>query len=853
MRAQIFGSVNEMEFDDELINAVLEELGSDSLPIGVLAARLRDRKDLTSLAEISGEELTEILREELASTGEFWLSANGMVIALAVMLDGIWLSHWVTSFELEHGALEAFPDLALIDCDLVDNIPLAGGGELSFEAGSDLDFVEDEDAERKFFYSGGPDWLRSIDEPSLAVLSRRDGVIAIGLSEHIGDGVREEEAIRQAFDEISEAGEPLDCIELLLEVLARDPTLFRTPVPPITDLCERAGLRAIGSVVYLAGDEPSANGMVRNTIAQQFGFDRCCETAFTEVLVYLLGALADDDSADDDDTSGDDDDEQLGRVILGHLAHESVAPALGDTILEDSDERSPILDAFLAKLSAAGLESAQTHYLQALNLERDGAVVEAQQELEMAVRLDPWYRPALEELAWYVSDSGDLRRADGLYARAGIDEDEPERAYLQDLLSQPFRGVGRNDPCPCGSGRKYKQCCLGDGTRPIERRIGLLYQKIVTFALRPQNQDLARPIMETLDDSEVEALRGATLPLLIDLMAMSTEMVERFLSTRGMLLPADERQLVREWVGIGPSLWQVVTIDRDTSITMLDTISGLSRVVQERSMASEISVGDYLYVRVVPAGTGFQIIGIPLRLSAIQRETLLGTLSTGGGPIELAAWISSMATPVEMRTFDDEKIVFCESVLVPQTTSWEEMIPVFDELFERVQGERWHVIDQSASHGMVRGWLERVDDRLVVTTNAVEREETILGMLMGAFEDLEIVEATQRDFEEVRRDGQDVLLTPTSRGREVTEEQIASSEVQTALDTFIREREMAWLDESIPALHGLTPRQAAQDPSRREELVALLNEFDHYPTPGAGAITFDVDRLRTFLGIERDG
>lgn len=22
---------------------------------------------------------------------------------------------------------------------------------------------------------------------------------------------------------------------------------------------------------------------------------------------------------------------------------------------------------------------------------------------------------------------------------------------------------GRNDPCPCGSGRKYKQCCRGKG------------------------------------------------------------------------------------------------------------------------------------------------------------------------------------------------------------------------------------------------------------------------------------------------------------------------------------------------------------------------------------------------------
>ncbi len=27
--------------------------------------------------------------------------------------------------------------------------------------------------------------------------------------------------------------------------------------------------------------------------------------------------------------------------------------------------------------------------------------------------------------------------------------------------------VGRNDPCPCGSGRKYKKCCLeADGQRP---------------------------------------------------------------------------------------------------------------------------------------------------------------------------------------------------------------------------------------------------------------------------------------------------------------------------------------------------------------------------------------------------
>ena len=40
-----------------------------------------------------------------------------------------------------------------------------------------------------------------------------------------------------------------------------------------------------------------------------------------------------------------------------------------------------------------------------------------------------------------------------------------EDAVLDYLIDQPYRnpfkGVGRNDRCPCGSGKKFKQCCLG--------------------------------------------------------------------------------------------------------------------------------------------------------------------------------------------------------------------------------------------------------------------------------------------------------------------------------------------------------------------------------------------------------
>jgi Protein of unknown function (DUF1186)/SEC-C motif len=36
---------------------------------------------------------------------------------------------------------------------------------------------------------------------------------------------------------------------------------------------------------------------------------------------------------------------------------------------------------------------------------------------------------------------------------------EANRARSQ-RLENPFKSVGRNDPCPCGSGKKFKKCCL---------------------------------------------------------------------------------------------------------------------------------------------------------------------------------------------------------------------------------------------------------------------------------------------------------------------------------------------------------------------------------------------------------
>jgi hypothetical protein len=87
--------------------------------------------------------------------------------------------------------------------------------------------------------------------------------------------------------------------------------------------------------------------------------------------------------------------------------------------------------------------------------------------------------------------------------------------------------------------------------------------------------------------------------------------------------------------------------------------------------------------------------------------------------------------------------------------------------------------------------------------------------------------------------------------------------VLTALSTEVsRQMQANWLDEAIPALGGLTPRQAAADPTRREQLDRLLAEYDrrteriHQHGVGRGTdglaggpITYDTAALRRELGL----
>lgn len=59
---------------------------------------------------------------------------------------------------------------------------------------------------------------------------------------------------------------------------------------------------------------------------------------------------------------------------------------------------------------------------------------------------------------------GDYANTLPLWSLKGHTLQEQGQTYLEETAAKPYRRekkkVGRNDPCPCGSGKKYKNCCL---------------------------------------------------------------------------------------------------------------------------------------------------------------------------------------------------------------------------------------------------------------------------------------------------------------------------------------------------------------------------------------------------------
>lgn len=752
-----------------------------------------------------------------------------IVLASTFVDTGMTFTHRVTEEELEREAVDEMPDLSVLLWQRRNGLPLDDGSGVV-----DVDYTD----MGKPRLAGPEDWIEAVRPGDLLVFTRTDGVLSVEvLAEHgLGDGAAEIAALREAARGWIGDAKGEEEVPVVMEAMARNPSLFRAPVPPVGELLVAAGLERRGIEWGWAGEkwqtrQERFKDRDVTVIRRLYGFDGCCDRAFDRVEQAYLNSV-----------SGGEID---GRALVDDLGHGSVAAAL-----VHAHNATPELVVRFARAAAdvtSGRHRAPALALLGLALLRSHDPNAAVEALEDAVSADRDLPVAAYSLALLELDRGNLSRGHALAVYDGADPGFVE--WIEELRSRESAlrpSAGRNDPCPCGSGRKFKRCCAGGGRLTLVQRVPFVTERLAHYATGPDGYDarfgLALSAAAGHDDV-VEAIAGfRDDPFIVDVAIHEGGLGEEYADERGPLLAADEVALLEAVLAAPRRLWEITALTPGEALTMRDTSSGDEVTFVEHAGSQDREVGELLLARSATIDGQPMLFGVPIVVPLRERDRVLRMLDGWVDADGLAMWFGSLFLPPRMTNREGEELIARRTTIEIDENDSDDAIAALDGTYER-QGDEavWHDTTLIDHDTVIRGVLRFDGPLLVVESNSEERQDRLLDTLDGLFVDYEILDDTDEDDFEFWDDDLDdfSVFNPDDMPDEVRE----------AVQNQVAEYEQQWVDESIPALGGLTPRQALDDPTRREDLVALLREMRTIQVP-EGGFGMSVDRLEKLLGID---
>jgi tetratricopeptide (TPR) repeat protein len=665
---------------------------------------------------------------------------------------------------------------------------------------------------------------------------------------------------------------------------AGDNSLFRWAAPPLGELLSASGLACEGEWIARSGFDFAAwqvaDGIATIKERHQLDEDEALAVLATvrlyertrDAVEAVMAAL--DEEGDEHEPAGmslqplpqldvtpaqaqePDRDRKTVGAVLELLADPAVAIAVLAEIDSGHDRRSDIaLGAFAESAEPLAPRAARPalRWLRANAHERLGDIEEAEADLLAAESLDPDWPLTLLELARYASDRGEAERGLSLLRRAGAPADHQLVAQLEHFRPVSRPGLGRNDRCWCGSGRKYKKCHINREELPLEQRAAWLYQKAGSALLLAGSHG---PFSSLLMEAGAARARSrdpdAVARALDDGLAFDVVLFEGgafadFLATRGSLLPDDERLLAGQWLLVARSIHEVLAVSPGQGFTLRDVRTGDVHQVRERTASTRVKAGQFYCGRVVPAGDTMQIFGGMEPVSLVERDKLITLLDNDPDPVELVTALSGRFGPTLLQNTEGEPLMMCDATLrVDDPIALAQALDdAYDHDDEQTDGTLvWYEHVITGGMERIRAHLELRGDQLQVHANSAARFERVLTTVRTLDPSATVLSETREpagDMQAFQQLNARTAVTPDQSLDPATDPDIAAT-----LEDVVRKYETTWLDQPIPALANHTPRQCADDPTRRPDLIRLLDSFPHDTgKPG----TMSPTRLRAALGL----
>jgi hypothetical protein len=652
--------------------------------------------------------------------------------------------------------------------------------------------------------------------------------------------------------EYAAAGLPVPFDDLVVYLLAEDSEWFDTPRPPLSELVRAAGLEIHGNEI--AADESvwRAGAAVRrlSCVAHLARDDEQCDAGFR--ILEAFEAVTRDDPHGPEITV----DAAYLRHTLDLMADPELLSIVTDQFFLGEDEPAAVAAAagFASRLTAAAsrpLQHATAAWLSAIVSERRGDPLAAAEALADSVRHSSDFSPAVDRLAWTRADQGRAAEAKALWSRVQA-PDHPDLTCVEAATAGPTipgaARMRRNDPCWCGSGRKYKVCHLRvTELPPLPDRFGWMLRKPIGYLERRGDPvvDVVVSLAWRLADEDSENLAEVMQdPLVLDLVLLEHGWFERFLAERGALLPADERLLYAAWLLVARTLYEVVGIRRDEGVALRDLRTGDVTEVEDRAFSREAASGEVICARALPAGSGHRFGPAIFSVPPGHEQRLLEILDRPDGTSiadGLVSYFAAATRPPSLVTTEGEPLRHCE--LVFEVADARLAREFLDRSYERVATDQWHQKHDVRGQPVIRALCRLAASTLTVQTMSEQRMLAISQELKAALPAAVIVSEINEPFD---LDAAPDLASPA----EVVSVDTTDVDTRSALTRWLEQQEKRWCAEPVTALGDLTPEQAAADPTRREQVIRLIDSYG--PDGGVtddGVVTMRPNRLRELLGL----
>jgi hypothetical protein len=480
--------------------------------------------------------------------------------------------------------------------------------------------------------------------------------------------------------------------------------------------------------------------------------------------------------------------------------------------------------------------------------------------------------------------------------------------------------VGRNQPCPCGSGKKYKKCCLGKekvSSELLYRRIGEAHDRLAHRLMRYGYEEFGQNALgvaldeflgwpeEGLSDEDLADHQPLFYPWFIfnweyvadpDLPPLDgpedTTIAELYAARKGNRLNHLEAQIIEATARQPFSFYEIQEINPGQGHRLKDILRGTVSDVIEKKGSENARPGDILFARVVQIDSIAMLIGsgtvrippgmkpdlIRFRQWLLEVDGLITSDTLYDYDLEIRELyldiFSALMRPPELCNTDGDPLRFhtlyyeidspetaFERLNALSVTNSAAELREAAELSEsgriirvEIPWDRKGHKNNPALDNTILGQLAIDDRQLKIQVNSARRAETIrkeIKKRLGKHARYLTTEIQSPDaMLETARDREGGISGPGSDHDELMQ----IPEVREQIENMLSAHWKNWVDEKIPALGHITPRQAVKDPDGRESVEALLLDAErHMEADGQmhDAAAVAIADVRRRLGLDR--